>query len=406
MPEQLLKLFGYADSPNFLRAGQPELESAPALGHVFRLAVSERGLKGVYALRPPSIPSNEPLVPIVYICKAGNENEADRTHRLVWNQDIVPFVLVQTPNSLRLYSGFSYRKRANGMVDGLLRTVETDGDMRQLAKTLGAGAIDDGKVWRCWGKEIRTDGRVDWRLLENLRRLDHWLQNNDLDQELSHALIGKYVYLRYLKDRGILSKRKLDSWGISEDEVFGRQATLAGVERTIDRLDDWLNGGVFPIRFSGKHAPRQDHLRTVAATFIGDQPLGDDSWQLHLDFQAYDFSYIPIETLSVIYEQFLHAPVQGTSITRGKEAGAYYTPLPVVNFMLAEMEDRSPLKRGMRVLDPACGSGAFLVQCYRRLIEREYPPDGPRPVRLSCANFFRRVFLELIAIPTRAALPS
>ena len=122
----------------------------------------------------------------------------------------------------------------------------------------------------------------------------------------------------------------------------------------------------------------------VAATFGGDQPLGDGTWQLHLDFQAYDFSYIPIETLSVVYEQFLHASPSEEGSTRGKEAGAYYTPIPVVNFMLAEMEDRHPLSRGTRILDPACGSGAFLVQCYRRLIEREYPPtgDAPGPVKL------------------------
>lgn len=220
--------------------------------------------------------------------------------------------------------------------------------------------------------------------MDNLKRLDQWLQQNGLDQDISHALIGKYVYLRYLKDRDILSKRKLQSWKIWEDEIFGRQATLAGVERVIDQLDDWLNGSIFPINFTGRKAPRQEHLRMVAATFKGDQPVGDGSWQQHLDFQAYDFSYIPIETLSVIYEQFLHTPVPGSEVNRGREAGAYYTPLPVVNFMLAEMDDRSPLKRGMRVLDPAAGSGAFLVQCYRRLIEREYPPGStpPGPIKL------------------------
>jgi type I restriction-modification system DNA methylase subunit len=51
--------------------------------------------------------------------------------------------------------------------------------------------------------------------------------------------------------------------------------------------------------------------------------------------------------------------------------------------MLAELAERRPLQRGMRVLDPACGSGAFLVQCYRRLIEREFPPGTtPQPAAL------------------------
>ena len=72
---------------------------------------------------------------------------------------------------------------------------------------------------------------------------------------------------------------------------------------------------------------------------------GADDWQLHLDFQAYNFSYIPIETLSVIYEQFLHQSVKKDKSTKkekskGREAGAYYTPIPVVNFMLNELEQR------------------------------------------------------------------
>ncbi len=49
----------------------------------------------------------------------------------------------------------------------------------------------------------------------------------------------------------------------------------------------------------------------------------------------------------------------------------YYTPIPLVNFILDEMEASLPFAKGMRALDPACGSGEFLVQCYRRLIEKE-----------------------------------
>jgi len=47
--------------------------------------------------------------------------------------------------------------------------------------------------------------------------------------------------------------------------------------------------------------------------------------------------------------------------------------------MLSELEERRPLRSGMRVFDPACGSGAFLVQAFRRLIESEFPPDATHP---------------------------
>lgn len=152
------------------------------------------------------------------------------------------------------------------------------------------------------------------------------------------------------------------------------------------KLDGFLNGRVFPLKFSGEFAPKEEHIQRVAAAFAGDVFAG--GWQFHLPFDAYSFTYIPIETLSMIYEQFLHT-ADGTDDgeddasdedehTEGRKAGAYYTPIPVVNFMLAELDEHRRLERGVRVWDPSCGSGAFLVQCYRKLIERTFTPRKKR----------------------------
>ena len=206
-----------------------------------------------------------------------------------------------------------------------------------------------------------------------------------MQREQSHAIIGKYVYLHYLRDRDILSQKKLDKWGVEKSSVFGRTATVEAVRDVVARLDEWLNGSIFPIDFDARGAPTTDHLRCVAGVFSGDEITGIEDRQLSLDFQCYDFSYIPIETLSNVYEQFLHAPDDAKKPGRGREIGAYYTPMPVVNLMLSELEERRPLTRDTRVFDPACGSGAFLVQCYRRLIEKELPPRANR-LPISCAT--------------------
>ena len=53
--------------------------------------------------------------------------------------------------------------------------------------------------------------------------------------------------------------------------------------------------------------------------------------------------------------------------------------------MLEELDSLHPFRRDMKVLDPSCGSGAFLVQCYRRIIEQdeEFAPGQPmQPARL------------------------
>ncbi len=171
---------------------------------------------------------------------------------------------------------------------------------------------------------------------------------------------------------------------MAESSVFGPTATVEAVRDVVGRLDAWLNGSIFPIDFDAKGAPTADNLRCVAGVFSGDEITEVGDRQLSLDFGCYNFSYIPIETLSNVYEQFLHAPDDAQKPGHGREIGAYYTPIPVVNLMLSELEERRPLAGDTRVFDPACGSGAFLVQCYRRLIEKELPPKSkPTPFQLS-----------------------
>jgi len=316
-------------------------------------------------------------VPVVYVCRAESEEDARAIHRRVWNQNVVPFLIVHTDTKVRLYSGFDYatEPRARREV-GLLR----EGALREVANVLAAfnaRAIDDGSVWQEWGARVTPEKRVDWRLLDSLRGLESWLRSNGLeDRSLAHALIGKYVYLHYLRARNILSDRKLSDWNLRQREVFSRDATLKAFRDLVDRLEEWLNGAIFPISDSQLQGIRAEHLKRVAGAFVGDEPDG----QLHLNFDAYDFSHIPIETISVIYEQFLHAPEDGDQRSVGRERGAYYTPMPVVSYILSELNRRWPLQPGTRTLDASCGSGAFLVHCYRMLVEQRVRNDnGERP---------------------------
>ena len=57
------------------------------------------------------------MTPIVYVCQADDETQAGEIHRLVWNQDIAPFLIVVTPQTIRLYSGFLYEHEASGEVE-------------------------------------------------------------------------------------------------------------------------------------------------------------------------------------------------------------------------------------------------------------------------------------------------
>lgn len=334
--------------------------------HLFR-AAKKAGVQGTYLFQtsPPDQKTLPPR-PAVYVAEAKTRDEAREIHRRLWNLGNAPFLVILLPNEIRVYTGFDFslENEKKGLVKKIEKIVDrTFESLRDQLVDFRADSIDSGSLWEAQAKHITPEKRVDMHLLNNLGKLEEYLEGLGLDLPIIHALIGKYVYIRYLYDRGILSKEWLAENNINLDSVLSRRATLAGLLHLTEVLEERFNGAIFPLPQNiGKVANIDEIVALIASTFQGDDPV---SGQLHLDFEAYNFFYIPVETLSSIYEQFIQA--QGT----GKKVGAVYTPEPVADYLLCELEETKPIQRGMRILDPCCGSGIFLVLAYRRLIELE-----------------------------------
>src|SRR5260370_41384104 len=92
--DALISTLGYRDSPSFLSGDG--LEDILALSHIFRRAKQKCSLRGVYTLKEQSEDANETLVPLVYVCEANDEVDAQSVHQRVWNQNVDPFIIVQT----------------------------------------------------------------------------------------------------------------------------------------------------------------------------------------------------------------------------------------------------------------------------------------------------------------------
>jgi hypothetical protein len=370
--EELLSTLGYVDSPNYhLTTG----EYHPLTAHLYR-AANKAGVDGAYVFHTSPGDAVLPARPAVYIAEATTPEEAREIHRNLWNLGNAPFLIIILPGQIRVYTGFDYDQRnaERGLINviDLLRGL----DLGEALADYKADSIDSGRLWARQAQHLTPERRIDAHLLRNLRRLEEGLVNGGLDLPTAHSLIGKYVYIRYLKDRNILSPQWLEENEIDIDLVLGRNATLKGLRKLVEKLDERFNGHVFPFPLSGKKAPTSEQVAFAAAAFKGDDP---GSGQLHLDFEPYNFSYIPVETLSSIYEQFLHA--QG----KGKKVGAVYTPEYLADYLIAELNHAKPLERGMKILDPCCGSGIFLVLAYRKLIELELntrPDQKLRPSEL------------------------
>jgi len=125
-----------------------------------------------------------------------------------------------------------------------------------------------------------------------------------------------------------------------------------------EQLAHDFNGDTFPIDDEERERIQQSHLDRLRGFLTG-----STSDQEELFFFAYRFDVIPIELISTIYEEFYNEQ-KGTDGNQG----SHYTPPALVEFVLAHTLTPEVLAKKPRVTDPACGSGIFLVESFRRMV--------------------------------------
>lgn len=384
---ELLATLEY-DQSSYYRNTEAQFE--PETVHLFRSA-RKAGVDGIYVFQTSiSGPNQAGLAarPAVFVAEVKTEDEAKQIHQRLWNLCYAPFLIILLPHQIRIYTGFDYSSDPSKSI-GLLQEEDINrlAEVKDLLSYFSADAVNSGQIWRTkYAEKFDPNRQVDVRLLANLRTLSDALnkslkekiKDNGQRLEIVHSLIGKYIYIRYLKDRNILSDEWLAQNELDINNVLGRNTTVKELQKLINRLEDRFNGYIFPLNIDIEQVLEDTHVGLVASIFKGDEISFTEfglSKQLHLDFQAYDFEYIPVETLSAIYEQFLRTQEDV------KQSGAIYTPEFLADYLLSEVNSANPLTEDTRILDPACGSGIFLVLAYRRLIEMRIrnSPDGKLP---------------------------
>ena len=294
-------------------------------------------------------------------------------HRNVWNQSQVPLIIVILPTDIRVYSGYEAPKP--GRIDGLgeptrLETafnpnVPTSSSyLWERLKKFTRDALESGSLWRDYSEYFRKETRVDQVLLANLRYVrQELIKYNNLSPEHAHSLIGRSIFALYLQDRGVLSIEEPNFFAERYNNRYRRYTDLLiSYEDTYDFfefLHKRFNGDMFPVTEEEKKFVDEEHLAILHELFTVDRQAGGQT----LFFWAYNFKFIPIELISSIYEEFLHQE-------EDEKNGAYYTPPMLVDFVLNVTLPWADANYKLSLLDPACGSGIFLVEAYRRLVER------------------------------------
>jgi hypothetical protein len=279
-------------------------------------------------------------------------------HREAWNLGVAPLLWIVSPQKIELYNTF---ERPDSIADASSHLLEAfqllDQELTRLDEYAGRLSMVSGGFW-AHEKRVTREGRVDQQLLADLRDVENELcsDKHGLPRDIAQGLLGRSIFVRYLTDRGIMRADILKEFGSERLDIILSNREHA--YQLFDWIRDTFNGDLFPIAPTERKTVRSRHLRLVAETLTGVSPrTGQGSlW-------PYKFDVIPIELISSIYEQFAHAKDNDEADTEG----LHYTPVSVVNLVLDEvMRDLNP---SARILDMTCGSGVFLVEALRRLVQ-------------------------------------
>ncbi len=337
---------------------------------------------------------NSPMIIFV----AGTEEDQNTLHEIynrLWCMANPRLLFISTPVELNVYDLAGKPARTMEELKPL-ETVKKIGIIASVLKRFRREWVESGTVF---GDERfgKNDSRADKALIGDIKTVRNKLRQAGLnDDELkkqkylkyAHALIGRSIFIRYLEDRGILTKEYFykvagdnPAWKQILEEPVSKplfqqgmgdslyQKVLSDFDftyRLYDKLTEDFNGDMFPSDQKEKNAVTQEHLLLLQKFLSGEQE------QEHLFFWAYQFDIIPIELISNIYEELYHKEnIKGKSIH-----GTHYTPASLVEFLLKKVLTPDRLRTNPRVIDPACGSGIFLVEAFRRIVRCELYKQG------------------------------
>lgn len=343
--------------------------------------VREFGVDSVYF----NTDENENSFPAVFLKKVKSFNVealqaiAD-THRKIWNYKKVLFFYVYSETEIRIYNcsekppiiteeNFDYEKELQGL-EIETYTFSDKKQLEELDKLFSRIAIDSGIVWTLEDAQfirnkINLKKRVDKYLVESLVNTAQQLEKQGLKIDFIHKIILRSLFLLFLEDRGATDEKLYDQIKKGTKSYLDILNDKKATYQLYGRLEEDFNGNVFTLEKDEKISTEQ--LQLIKKCFIS----GNDNTphvKLFEDWRLFDFSIIQIELLSEIYENFLFK----TDPDLKKRTGTYYTPPSLVEFILNE---KLPVNKGeqnykVKILDPSCGSGIFLVESFKRLIKR------------------------------------
>jgi len=290
----------------------------------------------------------------------------EKVFKQCWNFSEAPIIIIENDVNFDIYNGFDYIRK-NGKF--LLSEIANKDELNYISIISGKYFENANDIFN------KKTKKVDKKLLENIKEAREKLLKLTDNKDIANALLGRVIFIRYLIDRKVLLRFEGHHKALTNEEF---KEILSSKDRTYNlfrylKSKDGFNGDWFPIEDNEEDIVNEEHL-SILKELISGTDIKTKQGSL---FDIYDFSIIPIEFISNVYENFIGEENQ-------KKDGAYYTPTFLVDYILKYTVDEyfknNPKEYNCKVLDPACGSGIFLVETLRKLIS-QYQKVNKKPIK-------------------------
>jgi hypothetical protein len=348
---------------------------------------------GILCANSSADTAEAPLAVVIQFLEPVPDDVLREAQRLCWNFSQSALLVTLEPTRIQAWS-CALAPKASRKLHHLrvMEPIETTGGesaasilQSEAAQALHWVNLISGAFLQQHPTKFKKNERADALLVSNLRAVRAQLLDRKLPRDICHALLARLIFTQFLFQRTDSEGRPAISQAVLDARFDGRlskqykhkdalQEILTDKEETY-ALFRWLNEKFNGDLFPGKGATAEEretewqdeknnvdeaqHLKLLAAFVAGDRDV--DSGQRSL-WPLYSFDTLPLEFISSVYEEFLNEDQQTLS--------AYYTPPHLVDFVLDGVLPWGGAEWDLKILDPCCGSGLFLVKAFQRLVQR------------------------------------
>ncbi len=318
--------------------------------------------------------------------RADLNKHIEQAIRYGYNKKGVPFVLLTDFEGIKLFD-VTVKPDARNFLKGLNIDLNWEEYLEKFDKLwlLSKNSVIKGELDKLLLVKPKNRLPVDKAILDDLKRWrvslakDIFKNNHNLFnsgdrekdahflKEITQGLLDRIIFMRSCEDRDLIHRPKLK-------RIFEERTESVGKNTIIFLKEEFKH---YNLIFDSDLFRPKEWEDNLAIDFKVMQEIILET------YNPYQFDVIPLEVLGNIYEQYLGYTVRLTDHQVKyelkpevrKAGGVYYTPEYIVDYivkntvgkLIQELSDRKIKK--LRILDPACGSGSFLIRAYEEMLK-------------------------------------